>query len=162
MNQWTSILIGLSLIALGVLFSYLLSKRKNYHTSRPDFLEDKVEKAEPIKHYEAVRDKIVKKSYKTKEEPPEEVEVSFDWLGLLPRIIGFVIVLIIGSNVLGAVCGTIVADNVSYTDVPGGTNVIGMMCTETGRPGILLWFPIILGAAFILLQAFRWFGDDVV
>lgn len=161
MNQWTSILIGLGLIALGVLFSYLLSKRKNYHTRRPDFLEDQVEKAEPVKHYETARDKIVKKNYKTKNEESEE-GYSFDWAGLLPRIIGFVLVLIVGSNILGAVCGTIVADNVSYTDVPGGSNVIGMMCTEDGRPGILLWFPIILGAVFILLQAFRWFGDDVV
>lgn len=165
MNQLISILIGIGLVVLGLIISYLLSKRKSYNTAKPDFLEGEVEKSEGVKHYEEVRDEVVKKSYKKKKEPEpvDDDGWSFDIIRFIPKIVGFILVIIVGSNVLGAVCSTIAADNVSYADMPGGGPTGLMICTEDGRPGFILWFPVVIGAVAMLLGAFTnfWRNDGI-
>lgn len=160
MNQLISILIGAGLVILGIFISYLLSKRKSYATAKPDFLEGEVEKSEGVKHYEETRDKVVKKAYKKKKEPePEDEGWSFDIVGLIPKIIAFVIVIIVGSNILSAVCGAMTEMNETISSVPGGP----MICKDDGTPGVILWFPIVVGGAAILLGAFTnfWRNDGI-
>ena len=107
MEVWIAQLIGAGLASLGGIILFVLVKRKSYHTSKPDFIE---ERNEHVEHYTKVRDKIVKAKYIKSAKKSKDDEGGGFSIG---SIIGGIVVIVVGLNILPMVNDAIMSVNTS-------------------------------------------------
>ena len=162
MEQLTSILIGAGVLLIGLLVGLFLRRQKKYNDQiRENKVEEVIE--EVVNEEEALEEVVSAKSEKRLKPKPKKVEdedegssISIDFIGLIPKIAVLLIVIVVGLNILGAVCTALVNDSTSSSIDSG------LMCTDKGNPKVMLWVPFVL-VGFIAAFGMRsiWRNDAI-